>query len=220
MAISKHLEDFLADHPSIKVTLPADPSFSSAKQIFIESSEEPLLIARPKTENDVASLVGHLSSTSTPLVVRAGGHDISGRSVVQGAVQIDLRDIAHVRVANDRATARIGGGILQQTCLEALEKEGLLCTTGNTGVVGWPAWAMMGGYGILAPKYGLGCDQIVGARVALANGTLVDADARLLKAIRGAGTSFGVIVELQIKVYPLTKVRLSLLPRYPVLNAF
>jgi hypothetical protein len=65
---------------------------------------------------------------------------------------------------------------------------------------------MNAGYGIMAGKYGLGCDQIVGAKVVLADGRTVDADERLLKGLRGAGPAFGVIVELEIKVYPLTEV--------------
>lgn len=207
MAVLKHLTDFLTTQPSIKVLHRSDPDFFETKRIFIESQNEPLLVARPQNEGDVAALVVHLASTSTPLAVRVGGHDLSERSIAQDAVQVDLRDITHVRIAEDRATAYIGGGILTQGLLEKLAAEGLMTTVGNAATVGWSAWAMNGGYGIMAGKYGLGCDQIVGARVVLANGTVVQADDRLLRGLRGAGTAFGVVVELQIKVYPLTEVR-------------
>lgn len=55
--------------------------------------------------------------------------------------------------------------------------------------------------------YGLGVDQIVGAKiVTAAAGEAVDADEELLKGIRGAGTALGVIVELTVKTYPLRKI--------------
>lgn len=62
-------------------------------------------------------------------------------------------------------------------------------------------------------KFGMGCDQIVGARVVRADGSVVRADERLLMALRGAGPAFGVVVEVEIKVYPKVEVRLPSFPR-------
>jgi FAD/FMN-containing dehydrogenase len=207
MALPKHLTDFFEGRPALKVIKRSDQEFDATKQVFIESPDVPLVIVRPQTAEQVAELVGHLSANSTPLVIRAGGHDLSTRSVAQDAVQIDLRDLNTVQVAEDKRTARIGGGILTQGLLDGLAAEGVMTACGNAGTVGWCSWAMNGGYGIMVAKYGLGCDQIVGARVVLADGRIVVADERLLKALRGAGPAFGVIVELEIKVYPLTEVR-------------
>lgn len=206
MEVPAHLSEFLDGRPSIKVTLRSDPDFDSSKRVFLDTPDVPLLIARPRNESDVSALVSHLSSTSTPLVVRAGGHDLSMRSVAHDAVQIDIRGLDYVRVSEDKRTARIGGGILTQNLLDGLATERLMTAAGNTGTVGWCSWAMNGGYGIVSGKYGLGCDQILGARVVLANGTVVEADERLLKALRGAGATLGVVVEMHIKVYPLTEV--------------
>jgi FAD/FMN-containing dehydrogenase len=52
----------------------------------------------------------------------------------------------------------------------------------------------------------MGVDQILGAKVVNWEGRIVEADQRMLQAIRGGGGSLGVIVELTIKVYPLNKV--------------
>ncbi|KAL4867031.1 hypothetical protein BDV12DRAFT_187018 [Aspergillus spectabilis] len=54
-------------------------------------------------------------------------------------------------------------------------------------------------------RYGLGVDQIVGAKVVNANGEVLVADEELLKAIRGAGGAFGVVVEVTMKIYKLDK---------------
>ena len=69
---------------------------------------------------------------------------------------------------------------------------------------------MYGGYGPFSPHWGLGVDQIVGATIVDPNGDIVKADEALLEGIRGAGGLFGVIIDLTVKVYPLTSVSFRL----------
>ncbi|KAF6824818.1 d-lactate dehydrogenase [Colletotrichum musicola] len=200
------LEEFLGEHPSIKTVAPSDASFDSIRETYVVTSSVPSLIVRPQSEDDVAALISHCAATSTPFVIRTGGHDLASRSTIDGVLQIDLRDIKHVRVSDDRKTARLGGGVLLAPLLEALEKEGLMTPTGTVGSVGYVGWATFGGYGPFVPSLGLGCDQIVGARIVLASGEVVDADEELLRGVRGAGPALGVIVEIEIKVYPKQEI--------------
>lgn len=57
--------------------------------------------------------------------------------------------------------------------------------------------------------YGLGVDQILGDKLFNYKCDLIEVSEELLKGIRGAGHIFGVIVELTIKVFPLSEVRIS-----------
>lgn len=52
----------------------------------------------------------------------------------------------------------------------------------------------------------MGVDQIIGAKLVDATGSLVDANDEILRGIRGGGGIFGAIVELEIKVYALQEV--------------
>jgi FAD/FMN-containing dehydrogenase len=72
--------------------------------------------------------------------------------------------------------------------------------------VGYVGWATFGGYGPLSTTYGLGLDQIVGAKLVNCKGEIVAADDDLLKGIRGLGPIYGAIIEVTIKVYPLREV--------------
>jgi FAD/FMN-containing dehydrogenase len=58
----------------------------------------------------------------------------------------------------------------------------------------------------LASHYGLGVDQVIGAKIVNARGEIQTADEELLVGIRGGGGSLGIIVELTIKVYAIDKV--------------
>lgn len=64
-----------------------------------------------------------------------------------------------------------------------------------------------GGFGFSSHTYGLALDWLVGAKVVLANGNLVYAsetqNSDLFWAIRGAGSSFGIVVEFEFKTFPL-----------------
>jgi FAD/FMN-containing dehydrogenase len=55
-------------------------------------------------------------------------------------------------------------------------------------------------------NYGLGVDQILGAKVVNSEGRIIEADEKMLQVIRGGGGALGVIVAMTIKTYPLDKV--------------
>lgn len=95
--------------------------------------------------------------------------------------------------------------------LTKLDKAPLLidASSGTVASVGYTGWATLGGYGPLTFHYGLGVDQIIGARIVNARGEVENANEELLVGIRGGGGSLGVIVELTIKVYPVNEVRLT-----------
>ena len=80
-----------------------------------------------------------------------------------------------------------------------------------------------GGHGPAAHDFGLGADQVLEARVVLANGKIVTAspceNPDLLFAIRGGGpSSYGVVISTIVKAHPTNKVvaqQLSLTPKSP-----
>lgn len=126
--------------------------------------------------------------------------------MANNAVTVDLRDIAHVHIDRESHSARVGGGILIGDLAAELGKADLATAYGTIPTVGYVGWATYGGYGMLSGLYGLGADQILGARMVNASGELVDANEHMLKGIRGGGGTIGVIVEMTIRVYPLSKV--------------
>ncbi|KAM0282349.1 hypothetical protein ACHAQH_003028 [Verticillium albo-atrum] len=71
--------------------------------------------------------------------------------------------------------------------------------------VGMGGHAAHGGFGFSSHTHGLTLDAIIGATVVLADGSLVHAseeeNADLFWAIRGAGSSFGIIVEFEVETF-------------------
>lgn len=208
------LESLFAKHPHITYVTPSSPDYTSLRKIFARDQEAiPLAITRPKSAADVSLLVKFAVSNAIKFTIRTGGHNLSGAAFAQDALAIDMRDISYVNVSRDKKTAKIGGGILQFDLATALDEEGLVTPTGAVGSVGYVGWSTYGGYGPLSRQWGLGVDQIVGARLVNSEGDVIIADERLLKGLRGGGGLFGVIVELEIKVYPLKNASSSLFIR-------
>ena len=202
------LENFFQTHSKIKYIPPSAPDFPSARKIFNSSRHDtPLAIVQPQSPSDVGDIVKFAKSQSIPFTLRSGGHNLEGRSVVEGALLIDLRALTDVTISPYRTSATVQGGILLEELGTKLWKEGLCTPTGATPSVGYVGWASYGGYGAFSSHWGLGVDQILGATVIDPDGEMITADEPLLEGIRGAGGLFGVIVDLTIKVYPITRVR-------------
>ncbi|KAJ5392643.1 hypothetical protein N7509_008133 [Penicillium cosmopolitanum] len=201
------LIQFLSVNPHIRHGTPESPGFAELREQFvIQETRTPGIIVRPRTIEDIASLVKILTTSNLPFSVRGGGHDMFGRTVVQDGVSIDMREVSHIYVDKASHTAQVGGGVINLDLHRELDKHKMTTAHAVTPSVGYTGWAIHGGYGLLSNNYGLGSDQIVGARVVDGHGNIVDADETLLTAIRGGGGSVAVIYELLIKVYPSEKI--------------
>ncbi|PNY29973.1 Uncharacterized protein TCAP_00110 [Tolypocladium capitatum] len=183
--------------------LPNTKDFEDWHSSYIgNDTARPLVIARPRNGDDVSGIVKSCVQNSVDIVVRGGGHDLHGRFTAANAVSIDLRDLNTVIPSDGGKTVRIGGGSTARHILEELKLHNLQIPTGGCANVGINGWSLIGGYGPLTSSYGLGVDQIVGAKIVNAQGDIIDATEEMLTGMRGGGGNFGIVVELTSKAYP------------------
>ncbi|KAL6857305.1 major facilitator superfamily domain-containing protein [Trichoderma novae-zelandiae] len=188
----------------------SDPVYETISPAFnLTISTQPLVVIRPLNESHVQATVKIVRTTGIPLGIRAGGSEMSARNYkgVEKGVIIDMRSMCSVTVSEDRASAMIGGGTIGGDLAVALSKQGLFTPIGWHPRLGYAGWSLAGGYGLYSSSYGLGVDHILGARLVLADGSVVDVDKHnhpdLFWALRGAGNGiWGVVTQLTIKIYP------------------
>jgi FAD/FMN-containing dehydrogenase len=202
------LESFLQENPKIHYIAPSSPDYADARIVYNASrADNPLAIVQPQCHSDVCALIKYAKRKSLPFTLRVGGHNLEGRAVVEDALLIDLRALTGVTVAPDQKCATIQGGTLQGEVGNTLWAAGLGTPIGLIPSVGYAGWAVYGGYGPFSAHWGLGVDQIIAATVVNPDGEIIQADEAFLEGIRGAGGLYGVILELVVKVYPISKVR-------------
>lgn len=108
--------------------------------------------------------------------------------------------------------ALIGAGARFRDVFAALAPHSVAAVTGSCPHVGIAGFSLGGGWGALSAGRGLGVDNVLSYRVALADGRVVEAardgpHADLFWALLGGGHgSFGVVTGLTYRVFPLTEV--------------
>ena len=111
-----------------------------------------------------------------------------------------------ISVADD-GVATIGAGARLGQVYAGLHAYGRTLPAGCGPTVGITGLTLGGGIGLLGRMHGLTCDRLVGARVVLADGSVVDCDhdrePDLFWGLRGAGGGqFGVVTSLRFDTVP------------------
>lgn len=153
-----------------------------------------------RSESDVVRGIRYAADTGARVVPRGGGHCFVDRSSTAGLV-LDLSGLDTVAMSRD-GVATVGAGVRLGPLYAALHRYGRTLPAGCGATVGIAGLTLGGGIGLLGRRYGLTCDRLVGARVVLADGRVVDCDDAyepdLFWALRGAGGGqFGVAVSMR-----------------------
>ncbi len=174
------------------------------------AARNPALIARCAGVDDVQTAVRAASATGVLTAVRCGGHSLAGFSTCDGGLVIDLSRMRQVSVDREARRARFAGGCLLGSIDAATQKHGLVFPAGVVSHTGASGLVLGGGFGWLTRSHGLSCDNVEGATLVTAEGSIgcasAQENAELFWALRGGGGNFGVVTEFEVKLHPLTSV--------------
>jgi FAD/FMN-containing dehydrogenase len=188
------------------VFCPGDPRYDEARKIWNGAiARRPALIAQCADEEDAAAALAYARREGLPVSIRGGGHNVAGTALVEGGVVIDFSRLRGVAVAPDRRRATVQPGALWGDVDAATQAHGLAMPAGivtHTGVAGL---TLGGGFGWLSRRWGLTSDNLVSARMLLADGSRVVASAEehpdLFWAIQGGGGNFGIVTQFEFGLH-------------------
>jgi FAD/FMN-containing dehydrogenase len=193
------------------VTRPSDPDYDEVRGLYNAMIDKrPALIARCADVDDVVSAVNFGREQGVDIAIRCGGHNGPGLGSVDDGLVIDLFGLKAITVDPDARTTTIGGGCLLGDVDAATHEHGMATPGGIIASTGAGGLILGGGIGHLTRKCGLSIDNVLGAEVVLADGSVVTADEStnddLYWAIRGGGGNFGVVTSLKMKLHPVSTV--------------
>ncbi|SEQ53880.1 FAD-binding oxidoreductase [Lentzea albida] len=175
------------------------------------AEQRPAIVLTCTSTDDVVIGVRTAREFGLPLSVRGRGHNHAGFALAEGGLTLDIRPLNSVRVDPRARTAEVGGGAAVNDLLAAAGEHGLVAATGTVGTVGVSGLTLGGGYGPLNGVAGLAADNLLGAEVVTADGSVVDADEGLLWALRGGGGNFGVVTSMTVRLHAVPQVVSGLL---------
>jgi FAD/FMN-containing dehydrogenase len=152
----------------------------------------PQAIVLCASADDVAVTIAFARRHGLEKAIRSGGHSVAGRSSTEGLV-IDVSPMGEMSLTGGVAT--VGAGVRLGALEDAMAPSGRTIPSGSSHTVGIAGLTLGGGLGILGRTHGLTSDHLLGARVVLADGRVVDCDEHhdsdLFWALRGAAETSG-----------------------------
>ena len=190
---------------------PDNPDYDAARKVWNGMVDKrPALIARCADATDVVACIRFAREMDVLISVRGGGHNYAGKAVCDDGLVVDLSRMKGVWVDQGRRTVRAQAGLRLGEFDRETQKYGLATTLGVNTDTGISGLTLGGGYGWLAGKYGLACDNVIRAEVVTADGVILQCsdgqNADLFWGLRGAGANFGVVTEFEYKLHPVSKV--------------
>jgi FAD/FMN-containing dehydrogenase len=188
-----------------------DADYDASRALYNAMIDKrPAAIAYCADDADVAAAVKYATGRGLRIAVRCGGHNGGGLGSVDDGLVIDLSELNAVSVDAGAQTARVGGGATLNRVIGATHEAGLTIPVGIIGTTGVGGLTLGGGVGHLTRALGLTIDNLIGATVVLADGSIVQTDAKqeadLFWALRGGGGNFGIVTSFTFRCHPVTTV--------------
>ncbi len=178
----------------------------------------PSIVVRPSTTSQVSATLAACSSAGVPVTPMAGRSGVCGGSVpLYGGVSIDCTGlVGEVKVDETSLVADVPAGIFGPDLEATLHAYGSGYTLGH-----WPqsmdlstvgGWLACRGAGQYSTRYGKIEDMVIGLRVVLSDGRVVDTEGRAPRAATGPNLTqlfvgsegtLGVITSARLRIHPL-----------------
>jgi FAD/FMN-containing dehydrogenase len=208
-----------------KLLGPTDPGYETARKVHNGLIDKrPTLIARCRGVADIADAVKLARDQKLDVAVRGGGHNVAGRSTIDGGVMIDLSPMQGIHVDPKGRTARAQGGVTWNGFNRETQFHGLATTGGVVSTTGIGGLTLGGGLGWLMGKHALALDNLLSVDLVLADGKILtasaDDNADLFWALRGGGGNFGVAASLEYRLHPVGPIITGGIIAYPFSEAW
>jgi FAD binding domain len=190
---------------------PGDVGYDDARTAWnLRADQRPVLVAEPRTADDVAALVRFARHHGIRVAPQGTGHNATARAAADESILLNLRQMRGVAIDYDRRTARVEGGALCADLMAPASEMGLAALGGSSPDVGLVGYVLGGGIGWLGRAFGLCCNSVVSFDVVTGDGEQLHVDAddhpELFWALRGGSGSPAVITHMELRLFAVPEL--------------
>jgi FAD/FMN-containing dehydrogenase len=207
-----------------QLVLPGSANYDTVRSVWNGMIDKrPGLIARCAGASDVITAVNFARANDLLVAVRGGGHSISGKSVCEGGLMIDLQPMRWARADPASQTAVLGAGALLSDLDNEAQAFGLATTAGTVSHTGVAGLTLGGGHGRLARRFGLTADNVRSFDIVTADGQFrhvtSEENPDLYWGLRGGGGNFGIVTSFEYQLHEIGTEILNGTLMYPISQA-
>lgn len=193
------------------VVTPKDPGYDEARTVYNAMIDRsPAVVVRAANAGDAIAAVDFAREAALDLAVRGGAHSVPGFGTVDDGVVLDFSAMRGVRIDPVARTARVEAGATWADLNAAAYAFGLGVTGGIISTTGVAGLTLGGGFGHVARRFGLTCDNLISADVVTAEGRLLvvneDEHGDLFWALRGGSGNFAAVTSFEFRLHPLRDI--------------
>lgn len=171
-----------------------------------DPGHRPRVLVQANAVQDVVDAVRRARRENLGISICSGGHSWAQNHLRDGNLLLDLSRLNTIEIDSDTHRARVGPGCWCVDLDTQLQRHGLFFPVAHAPDVGLGGFLLQGGFGWNSRQVGLGCENVVGLDLVLADGALVHASDQdnpdLFWAARGAGPGFfAVVVRYHLKLH-------------------
>ena len=175
----------------------------------------PAVVVQVHSPGDVIASMKAARTCNTTFSVRGGGHGAAGFALTENGIVLSMALLNSIRLGDSPQSSSGRRSIVVQAganysdiynwAIQNLPNYNVV--GGGCPAVGIAGFLQGGGWSFLSRGLGLAIDSLLGARIVLANSSVVWTNATLhpdlFWALRGGGGgNWGVVMELEIEVFP------------------
>ena len=181
-------------------------SFSGA-----DPGHRPRVLVQVNSNEDVVAAIRRAKRENLKVSICSGGHSWAQNHLRDGGMLIDMSRMNGIEIDAAARRAKVGPGCWSIDLDSALRKHRLFFPVAHAPDVCLGGFLLHGGFGWNSRTLGLGCENVTGLDIVLADGTIVHASAEentdLYWAARGAGPGFfGVVLRYHLKLHARPKI--------------
>ncbi|OAA53694.1 FAD-binding, type 2 [Cordyceps fumosorosea ARSEF 2679] len=196
-----------------KVFLPDSAVYDAQLKSYYSANaaQRAWCVVLPESTADVQAVARTITRRQCPFGVRAGGHSAwKGSNGVKDGITVDFSHMNATTFDPERRIAAIQPGARWGSVYETLHPHNVTVVGARTSVVGVGGFTTGSGYSFHTNEHGFSCDNVANWEIVLANGTVVNANAKenadLWKAQKGGSGNLGFVTRVDQVTIPGTQL--------------